>query len=431
MARARSIVRPAIVLTAVALAAACSVVESRRFDLDPPAPAEGTPCASTLGSYALPKAFLRVRIGQADAKTLPELVPNQADGKPFAIERRPDPVLSFCLDHLASPLADERIEVVKWPVKGDAKTKGSLLGAVLVNVTDQTAYIVRALIRALSIAVTGQEDFTSARAGELTPEQIVADLEFDPFDQREAAVVNDRLSKLGYCVVLEGHMFGQGADVDRYCDRPLTYGLVPTPVYRAYAAVEAVRLEPRRPGLVYRPRHPYRVAIYRKKDPHGRGRWNLEQMSTAELENLSPVLSLGITRGMFAGKRVNFVFDAGTLVTACVAKTSEVEGFVSIPLEIARSIVKIPDAVFTVQIGRLEEEAKLARLERQLFLMQQALLDAEQGRGDTRPPGSVPAAKKTPALPVFTDFADPVGLPRQSPVRDFEQLKKACEGTES
>src|SRR4051794_17360200 len=101
--------RLAAALGAAALTA-CSVADSLHVDptgiqasaYSPVVPAL---CRSALGSYALPKSFLRVqvqRLGEGTAELLPPTVIVRADKS-----------LTFCLDHIADPLADDEIRIVK------------------------------------------------------------------------------------------------------------------------------------------------------------------------------------------------------------------------------------------------------------------------------------------------------------------------------
>ena len=167
-------------------------------------------CKSDLGSYALPKAFLHVKVQRADRDSAPEIVTFPSTGtfsanNPVEVRRHPDRSLVFCLDYLSSALSHDVIQVKKWPIDKTAQDrKSSFLGAVIVNAQDRTVFVIEALLRALFIAVSGDPDF-QPRTGNAA--ETLADLEYDPFDPRESAEVNTRLSRLGYCLVLEGFTF--------------------------------------------------------------------------------------------------------------------------------------------------------------------------------------------------------------------------------
>jgi hypothetical protein len=353
--------------------AGCYVVESSRIAPERQSSQPSNGCASALGSYALPKAFLRVQVTQA-GKALPAIQEMQ-------VKRHNDPSLVFCLDYLSSSLADDKITVRKWAVKADSGKSDakvtpptSFLGAVIVNATDRSAYVLEALIRAAFIAVSGDPNFLQRENEVITT---LADLEYDPFDPDESAVVNARLTKLGYCLVLENYTFErQKPDVSSYCNAPRSHPNRHTFVTKAYAKAEATPADRFLPGIQYRPRVPYRLEIYSRPDKSDS--WSLIRTQSVSLENLSPVLALDIRRAAFAQRAANFIFDQGTLKVACVSKSSEVEGFVAIPLQISKSIVALPASILSVQIDQTQTQTKLVKAEQQLYQVQQAYLNAMQ-----------------------------------------------------
>jgi hypothetical protein len=423
-------------VTAIAaFVSACSVVDSTRISVDPPALGYATTtCSSALGSYALPKAFLQIQIGQSDQATPPDI--NVATGAKAVKEvRHPDPALIFCLDHLNSPTSDDAVKVIKWSPPGTTTgPKQPFLGAVTFNITDQSAYIIEALVRAAFIAGSGNAQF-QARSATFDPSKIIADIEYDPFDQRESADVNARLQKLGFCLVLEIYTFDPRVGVQRYCNSPLTYAARPSMYAKAYRKAQEEPSNPHLPGLLYRPRYPYRLYIYHKTDPHGGEPWQLQQMITVNLENISPVLSLGVTRALFAGKNMNFVFQEGTLKTACISKDSEVEGFVQIPLQDSKSLVALPGQIFTIRIGDVTNQNNLVKAEQQLYLAQQAYLLNMMGQKTPIPAGGPTTAQSYPALPDPSNFTIPTDIVKQQPAQDYgtdllsNNLKNICQGT--
>jgi hypothetical protein len=443
--RARS--RAGVILLPLVIAA-CQVAESTHVTLETPAMGYGPACASTLGSYSLPKAFIHIQIGQADKNTAPDISVPAAGAPPVDVIRHPDRSLLFCLDYLASAFSDDNISVVRsQPPGSKTAPKEAFLGAVTFNVTDQTAYIIEALVRAGFIFASGNPQF-APRSATFTQNQVVADLEFDPFDQRESAQVNARLQKLGFCLLLASssdpslsELFTfdpRATSVEGYCNDPLRYGARPTMVTKAYLKAEATSADPQLPGLLYRPQFPYRVLIYQRegKDPDPHGRWQLTQVTTVNLENLSPVLSLGVTRAVFAGKSVSFVFQEGTLKTACVAKTSEAEGFVQVPLQVAKSIVALPASIVAVQIGNVQSQQQLVQAEQQLYLIQRSYLLNLMGQNTPTVTGA-PKSPQTPTapLPDPANFKIPSDLVQQQPISTYgsdlfqNKLDQVCAGT--
>lgn len=430
MTRRASAILAAAAATGLLVLAACSnVMESSHLALGFSATGERQTCRSALGSYSLPKAMLHVKVQRTDAAV--ELASFDAENTLVEVVRRPDPSLVFCLDYLNSPTTADAVTVKKWPSSPapNDKPPSSFLGAVTVNSTDQSVYIINAILRSLFILVTRDPDFGKPRMGPVQ-NAVVADLEFDPFDLREATLANERLRRLGYCLVLEDYMFDRRLfSVDRYCNAPEQAAHRPTMVVKAYQRAMVEPADPLLPGLMYRPRHPYRLAIYRKADPGGRGPWHLMRMTTVELENLSPVLSLDIRRAAFGARTAHFVFKEGTLLTACVSKTSELEGAVQIPLQIARGIVAVPASIIQIRVDQIKGQDELLQAQTNLYNVQKAYLEALTSRQFTSPGG--PTSVTPPALAL--DLSMPGDLALRGPAREYGQdlfgadLKNLCE----
>jgi hypothetical protein len=403
---------------------ACRVVESSRIAPQIETLGPSNACASGLGSYVLPKAFLHVTVTQAPSAT-------PAIGN-IETSRHNDPSLVFCLDYLASYFAHDTITVRKWafPPSQDKsqappQPPTSFLGVVIINNIDRSAYVFEALIRAAFIAVSGNPAFRDDTIVAAT----LVDFEYDPFDPDESAVINARLTKLGYCLVLEGYTFDrQTPDVSSYCNSPKGYPNRHTFVTKAYLKAEATPADRQLPGLLYRPRMPYRLEIYNKPDKADY--WRLVKTQSVDLENLSPVLALDIRRAAFAQRTATFIFERGTLKAACVSKSSELEGFVDIPLQISKSIVALPASILSVQLDQVTNQTKLIDAERQLYQVQKAFLSA-QANGKYVPVDGVaaPAAFTAPTVPSVTDglAAAPAG-PGYDSFND-PSLKKLCQDT--
>lgn len=404
----------AAVLAGSAVLATCTVVESYRIPAVAGDPKLGTPCDSRLGSYALPRGYLRIQVGLDGTKKTPGIV-EQAGKLPIQIIRHPDPALTFCADHVNSYAADDRIDMLKWPLApdaGDKKTakeqKGAFLGAVTVNATDQSVFIINSLIRALFIGLSGSPDFGESRSL-IQSTEIVADLEYDPFNPVEAAAVNARLTKLGYCVVLEGYSFDSSViSLNQYCNDPERSSGAVTMVTKAYMRVVDQPLSPHLAGIHYRPRQPYRLMTFQRSDKHRE--WVLSRMDTVELENLSPVMTLAIQRAAFAGRSAYFLFDEGALKTACLSKKSEIEGFVQIPLEISRSLLELPGTIFKVQIDQFSNLNDLANVQQQLYLAQKAQMAAAVSGTYTGPSGTNAQYQSSLYPSVPTSYGMPTGF---------------------
>jgi hypothetical protein len=112
-------------------------------------------------------------------------------------------------------------------------------------------------------------------------------------------------------------------------------------------------------------------------------------------------------------------------------------GFVQIPLEIAKSIVAVPASIVSVKVGDLSQQQTLVKAQQQLYLMQQAYLQALSGATPAAVPGTVP----TPTVPAGIDpsrFSIPSDLvPLTRPDDPFGYdlfkvaLKTVCNGGSS
>lgn len=417
----------------IAGVAGCTVTDS--VQIDPIAGGTrpgGTVCASGLGSYALPRAYLHVVVGNVPDTTpgkpagAPDIVARSNEGLSVETIRHVDPSLVFCLDYLSSPLSHDKVTVKKAIEKelpsfnpndniGSAtwkpREKTAFLGAVTVNASDRTQYIIDTLLRSAFIIASGSPSFNARQiALNNAAKVILTDLEYDPFDPEETAAVNARLTKLGFCLVLEDYTFPRRSlSVEGYCDAPRRHQDPANRIVEAYMKVKSEKADAHLPGILYRPRVPYRLEIYRKKDPRGRGRWQLVETLPVQLENLSPVLSLDIHRAVFAGRNANFVFDQGTLTNACISKGSELEGFVDIPLVISRSILQLPATIVAVRVDQIENQKKLVEAEGKLFQVQQAYLQA-LATGQYQP-GVTVGNKLDPAFTLPNILASETGGP--------------------
>jgi hypothetical protein len=381
----------------------CTMADSTIVDRHVQYPPGSVVCSSTLGSYALPKSFIHVVIGRT-GNTPPDLVTTQdtlPDGKfNFDIVRRADPALTVCLDYLASIFSHDEISVTKQSIdlKVDdgtsATTSRQFLRSVIVNASDKSVQIARNLMQAAFVSLSGNPDFGVGTRKVLLPTDkaaILADLEFDPFDARDSAEANARLSGLGFCLVLEGFTYDRGSmSIDQYCNSPYRVRDHIPRIAELYAVKSREPIAPNTSGVLYRPRQTYMISVYQRNG--GRGPWHLSRRVDVNLENLSPVISVGISRAIFARRNAALMFEDGVLNTVCIAKTSEIENFVAIPFEISRSLVALPSQIVKVKINRIAKEEELARVENLYIQTQAALLKTLAGQQADKPTGNTTPA---------------------------------------
>lgn len=391
------------------------------------APNVPTLCRSSLGSYTLPKTYLKVTVWREGDKTLPNLQVEEL--------RRADPRLVFCLDHMSDPMAEDQIRVIKasgqvdntYTHDADGKAVSDSVGPSSASVggygtqflqwvvstsLDQSEYIFKTLVRAAFVALSKNPNFTTTTgARKLSTDSagnntILAVLEYDPFDTVSAARVNSRLRDFGYCLVLDGFTYdGSFTSHGRYCHTPQA-APIETPVYKAYVQLQQEPPPPVVNGIAYRPRAAYGLAIYQKNDPYGRGVWALKEMRTVRLENISPVVSVGVSRSVFAQRRIVLNFEDGVLKNMCLQKTSELQSAVTIPYVIVQSIVALPSQAIALEIDSYNANSQLVDIETQILQTQQAQIQAISGDNKDRSNKGKAAA----TLPDASVFASPNAL---------------------
>jgi hypothetical protein len=268
---------------------------------------------------------------------------------------------------------------------------------------DQSEYIFKALIRTAFVALSRNPNFgiDNVRSLSAAPASgtILAMLEYDPFDVVSSARVNHRLRDFGYCLALEGFTFDRAQrSYQAYCQSP-RIDAIEMPVYKAYV-LQQQEPPPVVKGIAYRPRAQYALAIFRKPNPYGRGSWNLNEVRPVKLENISPVVSVGISRSMFAARRIVLMFDDGVLTNMCLAKTAELQSAVRIPYEIVRSIVALPGQAIAIEIDEINSTIALVDIETEILKTQQARIKALAG-DNARRAANLPAADKS-AVPLDT-----------------------------
>jgi hypothetical protein len=363
-------------------------------------------CASHLGAYYLPKTYLKVVIQQVtmrDKATKKLRVYNEI--KELKEVRKPDRTQGYCFDYRASPTAKEKIDVARDP--------NFLFQYISTESLDQSAYIIKTLVRALFIGISGNKDFQPFRGDEeeVNAPRIVFDAEFDPFDVKQSAMINDALTPYQLCLVLENHTFDpRQHTINSYCNNPK--GVIRHEKRSTDSALPHVRKQAR--GIVYRPRLPYNLyAFITKPGGHGHHRtWALASSEIVHLENEAPNLVIGIERTFFANRRATLVFDQGSLKNVCIHKTSELEQLSSVPLEIAGSIAALPTNILQVRIENSNNRKDLVEAEHNLLRTQMKHVEFLKSPAAYEPVGTKRSKASTEwvALPSPPKLTDTTGV---------------------
>lgn len=343
----------ALSVIALLVAGACSrVVETK--DIAPvPALGYAKSCHSTLGSYFLPRALLQIKVEAGD-----KIVSDGLVATPIMVADREQ---TFCLDYLSLPTSEDIVTA-----KRDAN---GLLSVITSEVIDKTPEIARTLtaIGANIALQTGRgAQLTEARPGDSV------ELEFDPFTWRELALANKALRRFGFCLYVEDYSFPKprrsaarlDAVAQRWCERPWHYRRPEVSLARLPVPSEVMKT-----GVLYRPNATHKIVILRKADPGRRGarHWKLFQTKRVQVPNVSPVLSLGVDRAAFTSRKTTLKFNGGVLTDVQIEKGSELVGFVSIPLAVAKAVVDVPAQIVKLRIADTQNAGALLTAQSQLL----------------------------------------------------------------
>lgn len=411
--------------------AGCAVIGSAPVLVNEPSlPAR---CKSSLGSYSLPKTVLSFQITK---EVTPPGPPNHRL-KDIEPKQVPDNQHMFCLDHLRSPLASDEVRVFKNKIvveeEDPAKTENE--GGIIVpkkrkvteikykstpylqliasRAVDNTAGIVRRFIRTAFILLTNKGSFSGGRSQTLTAfgstqEVVVADFQVDPFDYREMARVNASIRRFGFCLVLEDYTFNRhAASIDRYCQAPQqTAGSTPPPSAEAIQRLHYLVPKPTA-GIFYRPRAAYRISVFTKNDPDGRGPWRATYSKNVAMENIMPIVSVGVGRAAFATRRTGLIFKDGALTNVCISKGSELEGAIQIPLDVIYGIVALPSEMLIAAIDDANTSKALLEAQKNLIEAQNQYVKylnkevTEAASGDNKGVAPTPLTLDKPLDPNF------------------------------
>lgn len=386
-------------------------------------------CTSHTGAYYLSKAFFRVKVDRNPAAAG---IPERLTFAGLEINYRPDRTKGYCLEYAASPTAHDKVKVFKVKASRQVKVKegepsktvvdprsdlaasgSDLLHAITTDAIDESAFILKTLIRTLFIGISGNPGFNTTGTvqgrslnavvppdSDTQPIRIL-DAEYDPFNLAQSALVNDSLSRLGFCVLLQGvsvpllrsnghhHHHHSIKDhgytpetINSYCDDPQRITMRNFEYAQALLKAEEAPAVRQTRGIFYRPRIPFTVHLFLKPNRKVPGGWELRGSEVVELENISPVVSVGINRAFFAQRKTTVVFDRGVVKNVCIFKTSELAAFVEVPLEIAKSVVALPANIIQVKIDSTANDQRLLKAQNTLLKTEISRLKLEKSATD-------------------------------------------------
>jgi len=417
---------------AVLVVAACSMVSSNLLN----EVGQSGGCHSDGGTYFLSRSLVKITIVSTKGEG------NEANQNyilnSVSTKVEPDRNRGFCLDYLASPTSDDHFHV--------EKTNGGLIGKVTTRADDKSADIAKTVIDTIFTAISRDPNFGAGIPGLdrnfLSPrlgDSKVFEGEYDPFNQAQAALVNEGLNDYGFCLVLEKHTFDYHyQSIQDYCDNPLKY------TSRERAIEDSIRIEhqgsapampqPGTNGIFYRPRLPYSYFLFVKQDPQQLGGWRTRGTATVFLENISPIFAIGIDRTYFATRSTTLDFDRGVLTDVEIVKDSELANFVTIPLTIAQAVAALPASIIQVRFDLTNNRQKLVNAQSALLQAERERLTALRALDAERAKGA-PKAAQAPPQPRPQFFGDTVAqgagggtksLAAQT--EEFNQCFTSCKG---
>jgi hypothetical protein len=321
---------------------------------------EGEACRSSVGGYYLSKSYLEVKVGyNGGDKSGPVF-------EGINVVPKADRTQGYCLDFLASPTSHDTFVV--------AKNSEFLLEKITSRADDQSLAITNNVIQTVFKALSAQGGFRSYV--ELPPEaQRAFTGEYDPFDEAQTALVNDGLKDTGYCLILENPAKGPPVDVESYCNNPFRYARREAALVASAQYAGGGQFVNYTRGVLYRPRLPYMLYLFRNKrtDLGLPGDWRLWQSETIYLENISPILSVGVDRTYFAERSTTLAFASGVLQDIHIEKESELASVSEIPLTIASSIAQLPSNIVQAKIDITNKRQGLIAAQDSLLKQEEAL----------------------------------------------------------
>ncbi len=262
----------------------------------------------------------------------------------------PDPRYLFTLSHLGDIFADDQVTITLAAngllAKVETTSEGKA-GQVVVKVAELAKEVMK--------ASTGLPTGVKALDRKQGPFRYEAIL--DPTDAGAVEALNRDLDTRGCNLVV---------DVRPPAFPPAGDALTPTP-----ASGEA------RDGIYYRPALPYVISFRTREESDA-----TESVRTAQtiyLPNAAPVLAFDIARPAFVKFTQMVEFENGMLKSSKITRPSEAVGFVSIPVELAKSIVAIPSELFKFRVETTKSEAGVLEAQQKLLEAERQPLETQEG----------------------------------------------------
>ncbi|MEL6372302.1 MAG: hypothetical protein AAFR03_16485 [Pseudomonadota bacterium] len=285
--------------------------------------------------YSLPEGLLKVTFKRAEAGGDVSLEFGE-------VQYRPDPEYQFFLEYGHSSFSEDDISV--------QITDEGYLKSITAKTEDQTGEVVSKVIELATevakagIAIRSDQD--------LPPFSYTAF--FDPTDAAEREEV-------------KGVLGAYGVDVKSI----KTDKIAGTEPLKAGRPSDCTR------GACFRPAQPHKVTIKYANKLTGSTVTEYTKKALVTLPNDAPVLSVRLDRYAFVEAETKVSFNNGMLTKVELKKPSEAVGFMEIPIDVAKSIVSIPSALFDFKVSGFESDEKLLDAQADLISSQIELSDKQ------------------------------------------------------
>jgi hypothetical protein len=354
--------RPGTVVAAVLLLGLVACSSGPLLQSQPVGPNQKFPVCGT--SYYLPKKLVTIDLWEVRGARMIQAVDpatgrprHTAEGSPIYEAREvthhfgvlgdekivPDHRHHYAIQRMESAASDEVVNI--------SLTADGLLTNVKGTVTDRSGDAVKSLAHLFSLVIRGSMGFRGFPGGRFRAldasedPRIIARYEFDPIDPQDVARVRGALAGHGVTLEIEKQSncptATSGADCDTTCDSTS-------------------------PGIYYRLPIPYRLTIH----PAGVMESNRIQALEAAVDrtyllpNEAICKYVPVTRASFVRKDTELQFDQGMLTKVVTNKPSELVGFVTIPVDVATTIVGIPAELLKFRLETTNLDRQITSEER-------------------------------------------------------------------
>lgn len=263
----------------------------------------------------------------------------------------PDPKFLFSLDHLRDYFADDKVAVTL--------TANGLLAKIDISAEDKTGEFVTKLAELAKESAKAFAAVSVQGEGEEGPPPFYFSLVVDPADDVEVARVEQQLHDLGCHIKVTSIRQNSGSSTQE-----------------KYLTPDPKLLEGSRNGIFFRPALPYTLTFLWEGTRGGYGFRKIE--NTLYLPNEAPVMLLDFERVAF-GKYTHVVdFENGILKQMTFGVPSSALGFMTIPIEVAKTIANIPGEILQLKFNVISKEKDLLDKQAELINSQKKRLEAEE-----------------------------------------------------